>query len=501
METFELTSAGLDWQNTRCHLNSAGFLVIDSSVEDNLDSFNKLSKNDRLLLLNKMDYDSRSRLLRFLNGVERDNAIFGGDPALILDVQINDVGPEFTYDWASFCPTGFAKENLQGLMIMAKRAYEPQGADGSDPEGVGKGCADLVKNGFRIKFYGRETDKVRKSTQAYMAIKDDYAILTFRGSTFSPFNLEDFLADAFFLRSPGYFGRVHSGFAGALDEVWEELLADVGQLVQDGIKHLHITGHSLGASLSYLAARRLIDAVPEMHIASVVPFAAARVFNDEAAKSYSTRLGDVTWRVINTTDIVTMIPPKALGFRHPDSHIIYIDSDGLLRLDPTRAQIKADRDIANWDETRFLKSFRSTKYPSVAWLDPLRMHAPLAYLQPLYINREFLVLNDHEVLELIDKYLSFSTNSTHLEAVAQFFLPLKKEERNIVIKYIPKEYARPLLKWLTEEHIVLAVRHYLIATRQSESLESEFSAILSVVRRDLGRRVIKRTFSIFGSED
>jgi hypothetical protein len=110
-------------------------------------------------------------------------------------------------------------------------------------------------------------------------------------------------------------------------------------------------------------------------------------------------------------------------------------------------------------------------------------------------------LNDHEVLDLIDQYLSFSTNSTHLEAVAQFFLPLKKEERNIVIKYIPKEYARPLLKWLTEEHIVTAVRHYLTATRQKESLESEFVAILAAVRRDLGRRVIKRTFSIFGSED
>ena len=105
------------------------------------------------------------------------------------------------------------------------------------------------------------------------------------------------------------------------------------------------------------------------------------------------------------------------------------------------------------------------------------------------------------MLDLIDKYLSYNTNSTHLEAVSQFFLPLKKEERNIVIKYIPKEYARPLLKWLTEEHIVQAVRHYLIATRQKENMESDLVAILAAVRHDLGRRVIKRTFSIFGSED
>ena len=50
------------------------------------------------------------------------------------------------------------------------------------------------------------------------------------------------------------------------------------------------------------------------------------------AKAYDGRLGDRTWRVINNADIVTRVPPRALGYQHV-GRAIHFDAAGRPRIE------------------------------------------------------------------------------------------------------------------------------------------------------------------------
>ncbi|MGW8257986.1 MAG: lipase family protein, partial [Thermoguttaceae bacterium] len=64
--------------------------------------------------------------------------------------------------------------------------------------------------------------------------------------------------DTFLVSEPSYPGRVHSGFADAVDEVFPSVLSLLP--ASSGCKSLWITGHSLGGAMATLASVRLADA-------------------------------------------------------------------------------------------------------------------------------------------------------------------------------------------------------------------------------------------------
>jgi hypothetical protein len=125
------------------------------------------------------------------------------------------------------------------------------------------------------------------------------AVLVFRGTQQK---LQDVLhdADALLVPTPGG-ARVHRGFLRALDAVWTNIAAALPRDCP-----LFLTGHSLGAAVALLAALRCS------------PFAVYTYGAPRAGDEGLVRLlqGVAVHRIVHGDDIVTAVPPRALGFRH-----------------------------------------------------------------------------------------------------------------------------------------------------------------------------------------
>ena len=106
--------------------------------------------------------------------------------------------------------------------------------------------------------------------------------------------------------------KVHTGFLCAYKT---PLVRDyILNLITDGIHHIKITGHSMGAALAVLCAADIQYNFPEKNI-EVVLFGCPRVGNGAFARSYNKRVNK-TLRVENGNDIVTKVPFSFMGFRH-----------------------------------------------------------------------------------------------------------------------------------------------------------------------------------------
>ena len=166
--------------------------------------------------------------------------------------------------------------------------------------------AKLEGGGFKLLkvFNSKETD-----TQAFLAKSSEgYAVLAFRGTELT--KREDVLIDAEATRVSVLEGRVHSGFRIAYQSVADEIEASVLSLEKIP---LYITGHSLGAALATVATQGL-EHNPRIrqNIAACYTFGSPRVGNSQ----YDIEFKSPIYRVVNTTDIVTVIPLVAMGYIH-----------------------------------------------------------------------------------------------------------------------------------------------------------------------------------------
>jgi len=164
----------------------------------------------------------------------------------------------------------------------------------------------LKSGGFELlkTFYSKETD-----TQAFLAKSNDgYAVLAFRGTEIA--KRHDMMIDAQAMKVSVLEGRIHSGFRIAYDSVGKEIEASVLKIKD---LPLYITGHSLGAALATVATQRLEHhlKIREM-IAACYTFGSPRVGD----KHYDMEFKSPIYRVVNTTDIVTVIPLLAMGYIH-----------------------------------------------------------------------------------------------------------------------------------------------------------------------------------------
>jgi len=154
-------------------------------------------------------------------------------------------------------------------------------------------------------FVSNETD-----TQAFLVVKDDlsYAVLAFRGTEVT--KLTDIKTDATASMISLVGGRVHKGFIQAYKSVATEIERSVAKL--DGIP-LYITGHSLGGALATVATQHL-EANPAFRdqIAACYTYGSPRVGNDQFDREFKSAI----YRVVNTTDVVTIVPLLAMGYIH-----------------------------------------------------------------------------------------------------------------------------------------------------------------------------------------
>ena len=148
------------------------------------------------------------------------------------------------------------------------------------------------------------------STQCYVASNPHAAIVSFRGTEIT--HLEDSLADAKakLVRWDGA-GRVHQGFSSALDAVWDPLRVHLQSL---GSRAISFTGHSLGASLATLAARRWRNLRVDSSV--VYTIGSPRVGDEAFAADFDAAFPDQCFRYVNGVDGVTQVPPPEFGFTH-----------------------------------------------------------------------------------------------------------------------------------------------------------------------------------------
>ena len=190
------------------------------------------------------------------------------------------------------------------LASMSQLVYEPFEKGGGARELL---LEKLQGGGFKWLggFTAQATD-----TQAFLVIREDrsYAVLAFRGTEVS--KTKDFKTDAMAAKVSDIEGRVHGGFLKAYESVEKEIEKEVAKLKDIP---LYITGHSLGAALATLATQRLEqNRVFRDQIAACYTFGSPRVGNTE----FDRELKSVVYRVVNTTDIVTVVPLLSMGYTH-----------------------------------------------------------------------------------------------------------------------------------------------------------------------------------------
>ena len=123
-------------------------------------------------------------------------------------------------------------------------------------------------------------------------------LLAFRG-TDNPENwLTDFQATQ--ITDPAYTGKVHCGFARALQGIWQQLTAMLPAASVG--RPLWVTGHSLGAGLATLASVRLLNAGYDVR--PVHTFGSPRVGDLEFFDAYL----PISYRWVNNNDVVPHVP-------------------------------------------------------------------------------------------------------------------------------------------------------------------------------------------------
>jgi hypothetical protein len=189
------------------------------------------------------------------------------------------------------------------LASMADLAYD---RFEDDPKACELFTLKLKGGGFRLiqTFNSDATD-----TQAYLAANGDFVVLAFRGTEVK--KKKDVLTDLRATQISAIEGGVHKGFQSAYDSVKDEIEKSLATL--DKKLPLYITGHSLGAALATVATQNL-DAESKFRdrIAACYTFGSPRVGNSKYDRNFKAPI----YRMVNSTDIVTVIPLLAMGYIH-----------------------------------------------------------------------------------------------------------------------------------------------------------------------------------------
>jgi triacylglycerol lipase len=147
-----------------------------------------------------------------------------------------------------------------------------------------------------------------KSTQAFLAKNDEFAVLSFRGTQQDKW--EDIQTDIDVIREKTVDGKVHVGFKTAFDDVKDLVLEALRNNIGDKMP-LYITGHSLGAALATVATKEL-EAEFADQLAACYTFGSPRVGDGQYEKSIKAPV----YRIVNATDIVTLLPFFLGTFAH-----------------------------------------------------------------------------------------------------------------------------------------------------------------------------------------
>jgi hypothetical protein len=145
-------------------------------------------------------------------------------------------------------------------------------------------------------------------------VQEQTVVVAFRGTV----DLQDWLKDLDFLPEAygpvANYGTVHQGFQ-LVYRALADSLRDLLQKTKGQCRRLILTGHSLGAALSELAAPDLLHNMDLGVVPEVQNFAGPRVGHADFAGVFDVEI-DTCFRVVNLWDIVPQVPPSLALFEH-----------------------------------------------------------------------------------------------------------------------------------------------------------------------------------------
>jgi len=168
---------------------------------------------------------------------------------------------------------------------------------------------------FLTKWSFEEPEILRGfSTQGFVARRGDVVVVAFRGT--EPINADNWLSNVNYHQRAlaDVPGQLHGGFANALGEISEQMLAAVANVAAGENTQLFVTGHSLGGAFAVLAAA-LLHFRSHRRIAGVYTYGQPRLGDPEFSTVFDQALGAVTFRYVNDLDIVPHVPPTRLAAR------------------------------------------------------------------------------------------------------------------------------------------------------------------------------------------
>lgn len=171
-----------------------------------------------------------------------------------------------------------------------------------------------------------------KGTEAFLMADAEKIVVTFCGSN----HIEDWLNNIDIDLVGGPFGgKVHEGFYRMLHYIWRDLQSSIRELKHTASQQgrslsVWFTGHSLGAALATLAVACLRE--KDQPVQGLYTFGSPRVGDRLFARNFNLDFGDKTFRVVNTNDIITRLPPRALFYSHV-GQLRFFDRSGQLQTD------------------------------------------------------------------------------------------------------------------------------------------------------------------------
>ena len=105
-------------------------------------------------------------------------------------------------------------------------------------------------------------------------------------------------------------GRVHGGFKGEVDKLWDKIQEDI--IREQAKRDVWFTGHSLGAAMSTILASRCRGETTIVNPQELFTFGSPRV----GWASYINNFPFKHYRFVNNADIVPRVPFYIMGYRH-----------------------------------------------------------------------------------------------------------------------------------------------------------------------------------------
>lgn len=150
---------------------------------------------------------------------------------------------------------------------------------------------------FKSTFYEH------KGSQVYVVEDDHDIIIICRGT--EPKEWNDIKADLNIDRVPSRSGegQVHRGFRTYTDNVWEPVK---GHVLKTPNKKLWLTGHSLGAAMATLMAKRFVMDPLNLPVEALFTFGSPRVGCKKYINQFNDKVTHNRW--VNDGDIVSKVP-------------------------------------------------------------------------------------------------------------------------------------------------------------------------------------------------